>query len=123
MSHSAMAHTKHSHKKIPFQGYSLNTMRNLVKFDAWRWIDLGLIVASFIFLLAGRFTFMFYLFVILTVIEVLFEIALRRSNKEWQETKEGRDWVRRMIAAGRLFFVSSKVVIFIIALFLVSANW
>ncbi|GEM_PF-1467682 len=118
-----MAHTKHSHKKIPVHWYTPEAMRNLVKFDTWRWIDLGLIAASFIFLLAGRFTFMFFLFVILTVIEILFEIAIRRSNQEWQETKEGQDWVRRMVAAGRLFFVSSKVVIFFIALFLVGMGW
>ncbi len=118
-----MAHTKHSHKSVSTHWQIPGSIRNLIRFDTWRWIDLGLVVASIGFLITGRFTFLPFVFILLTVIEVLFEIAIRRSNREWQNTVEGENWVRRMTAASRLFFIPAKSMVFLIALFLLIMRW
>lgn len=104
-------------------GYTFEAMRTLIKFDSWRWIDIGLVVSSVGFLIAGRFTFIPWVFIILTVLEILFELAIRQSNREWQDTAEGKDWVRRMTAASRLFFIPVKLMIFLIASFLLVMGW
>lgn len=117
-----MAHIKHSHKKVPDRLQISETVRSSIKFDTWRWVDLFLIVAGFSFLIAGRFTLIPFVFIIMTVIEVTIESAIRRSNVAWQNTDEGKNWVRRMTAACRLFFIPSKTMIFLIALFLLIAR-
>jgi len=89
-----------------------------ISIDTWRRIDLFILVISITFWIAGRFVFIPFIFIILSVIEVLFEFSIKRSNQEWQNTVEGKVWVRRMINAGRLFFIPTKVMILLIALFL-----
>jgi len=89
-----------------------------ISIDTWRWIDLFILVISIIFWIAGRFVFLPFIFILLSVIEILFELSIKRSNQEWQSTEEGKKWVRRMIRAGRLFFIPAKVLILLIALFL-----
>jgi len=118
-----MAHTRHSHKKIPAHRSLFQSVQKLVRFDTWRRVDLVLVIISIIFWLIGRFTFLPVMFIVLTVIELLFEAMIRHSNRDWQGTKEGEDWMRRMISAGRLFFISFKVVIVFIAMFLLLMGW
>jgi hypothetical protein len=89
-----------------------------ISLDTWRRIDLFILVISILFWIAGRFVFIPFIFILLSVIEVLFELSIKRSNQEWQNTEEGKVWVRRMINAGRLFFIPTKVMMFLIALFL-----
>lgn len=117
-----MAHTRNYRKKIPEQPYSAESMRMLIKFDYWRWIDLGLLIFSIGFLFAGRYMYIPVLFFLLTALEIFFEIAIKQSNREWQDTAEGKDWVRRMISAGRLFFIPVKLMIFFGALYLITVN-
>lgn len=113
-----MAHTKHSEKHPSMLWHLSGTIRTLIRFDTWRWIDLLLVIASFGFLLTGRFVFLPFVFILLSVSEILFEIVIRRSNREWQNTDDGKNWVRRMTAASRLFFIPIKTMIFLVALFL-----
>jgi hypothetical protein len=101
---------------------SRESIMRYVQIDAWRRIDLGMILLSLTLLVAGRYQFIPFLFVALTVLEISFESAIRRTNKEWMETGEGHNWVRRMVAAGRLFFISFKTLVFLVVLFLLIAG-
>jgi hypothetical protein len=123
INHFAMARIKSSHKTTPVYRRSSGTPYTLVRFDTWRRVDLGLVVASIGFWMSGRFTFIPLVFILLTVIEILFEMAIHRSNREWENTLEGGQWVRRMIWASRLFFIPTKMMIFLIALFLLIMRW
>jgi hypothetical protein len=117
-----MTRTKDYRNKTHRSTASRESIMRYVQIDAWRRIDLGMILLSLILFLAGRYQFIPFLFVALTVLEISFESAIRRTNEAWMETGEGRNWVGRMVAAGRLFFISFKTIVFLVILFLLIAG-